>query len=430
MNIMPRRILLLFSGLLVLLVAAPAAHAQALQALAAEHRAWQRDFDAAYERDDEAASVRALAKIARWWPAGLGNYEDRDILIVISWGGETPAAPAARFDLLCALFDAEWQFTSSVEPASAWDRLVRMHVDRGDWASAGEVLQKLRSPGPVLRMRIDKRFDRLVRAYPERFDVKTVALEQLRDWQAAMRRQPRSAYTTYDTIVAHLQLGNYYEALRLADNTLARSRKAGSPEAAYDDVSEAYHYIYVGRSEALLGLGNWKAAETEMKSTMIENGDVDGRIDLAGLYSALDRADEAIATLAKLTQADAPLSPFGRMAVQSVLHEAALVKGDKTLARQALDKLRRNRNDAVWLLFQQLLRAGELDEAATLLVELLEQKSTRSRALAEMQEYLPVPLPPGDIIVERARERLLQRNEVRTAILKVGRLERFEIPRL
>jgi beta-barrel assembly-enhancing protease len=279
-------------------------------------------------------------------------------------------------------------------------------------------------------MRIDKRFDRLVRAHPERFDVKAVALEQLREWQAAMRRQPRSAYTTYDTIVAHLQLGDYYAALRLADSTLARSRKAGkSPEALYDDVAEAFHYIYDGRADALLGLGNWKAAETDLKSTMIEKGNADSRINLASLYSALDRADEAIATLGTLTRADAPLSPFGHMAVQSVLHEAALVKGDKALARQALDEMRRNRNDAVWLLFQQLLRAGQLDEAASLLIELLEQKSTRSQALAEMQEYLPVPLLPGNAIIESAREQLRQRNEVRTAILKVGRLERFDIPR-
>jgi tetratricopeptide (TPR) repeat protein len=282
-------------------------------------------------------------------------------------------------------------------------------------------------------MRVDKRFDRLVRANPERFDVDALAQEQVRDWQAATQRFPRRLYDAYDLMTAYQVKGDYAEALRLADDALARMAAAKSPDDLYDDVSTALNWVYDARARALRGLGNWEEAEIDLQNAMKEKErggrNVSNTINLASFQAEFNRPDEAIAVLGPLTEPNSPLSPMGRMVVTAIVHTAALSKGDPRRTKEALDYLREHEADAPWVLQDELVRAGRVDEAAAQLIRLLRRQESRSRALGYVQEYREVPMSPGEQQIARGRRQIVQRSDVRAAVLAVGHIERFSIPR-
>ena len=419
-------------ALLSLLACSAGARAQT-SADAAERSARTQDFIAAYNRRAEDVAMGALTEIARRWPKTLTQFDDRVVLNVTRGGGDTEAADRGRYDLLNALFDAHWRLRSEVEPAVAWGPLVRMLVDRRERARAGQVMQRLRSPQTALMMRVDKRFDPLIRANASRFDVEALAQEQVSDWQAATRRFSRRLYDAYDLMNAYLQKGDYAEALRLADDALARIATAKSPDDLYDDVPAVINWVYDARALALRGLGNWEEAQMDLENAMQEKErggrNVSNTINLASYYAEFGRADEAMATLGSLTEPNSPVSRGGRMIVTAIVHAAALAKGNLRQAKDALDYLREHEADHPWVLQDELARAGRVDEAATQLIRLLRNLESRSVALAYVQEYLEVPASPGVQQINRGRRQIVQRSDVRAAVLEVGRIERFSIPR-
>jgi beta-barrel assembly-enhancing protease len=401
-------------------------------ALSGSQRDWDARFRAAYARQSDSDAVDALTVIAQRWPQLLSHYADRSVLRVINALAQSPPEQERRLQLLRALYAARWKFDYGVEPSNLWGDLVRMLVDRGEFQEARHVVGRIRAPRAILELRVDKRFDVLRKNNPKAFDVRLAAEQELADWAGAAARFPRELDATAELIYAHLNSGKFEEALSLADATLARIQ-AGSARALYDDPENALNWIYDYRGRALRALGEWRECELNLKSALAEpewgRRNVSNAINLASFYVEFNRIDEAVDALGTLPDPHSPVSGYGRMQVMVVSQAIALARKDAVGARTALDYMREHWSDAPETYRDALLRADEIEDAAAFLIERLLDLQTRASALASVQSYPEAPRSPQGEVIAARWARLLTREDVRSAIAQVGRVERSSIPR-
>ncbi len=398
-----------------------------------EQRDWDARFVAAFQRGADSEAVDALTVIAQRWPATVARYRDRAILRVVNAIGDSPPEEERRLKLLSALYAAQWKFDYGVEPSQLWSSLVRLLVDRGRIDEARAVVTRIRAPRAVLELRVDKRFDVLRAADRRALDVNLAAEQELADWTRAASSFPRRLDATADMLYAHLNSGKFEEALALADATLARVAAAKSASALYDDPGDALNWIYDYRGHALRALGEWQECELNLQSALAEpehdQRNVSNAINLASFYMEFGRVDEAVAALGSLADPHSPVTGYGRMQVMDVRHAISLARKDVSGAREALDYLREHRRDAAEAFQTALLRENRTDEAAAFLIERLADKSTRTQALASVQSYPDTPQSPAGKVIGARWVQLLSREDVRSAVAAVGRIEHFSIPR-
>jgi hypothetical protein len=113
--------------------------------------------------------------------------------------------------------------------------------------------------------------------------------------------------------------------------------------------------------------------------------------------------------------------------VQAVRLCAALQLNDTEAANESLAYLKEHQADSPRTYQRALVDAGDRDGAARLIIERLNDPSLRSDALVEIQNYNDTGDLPENL---KSRERygeILRRNDVRAAIVKVGRIESFGV---
>jgi hypothetical protein len=74
-----------------------------------------------------------------------------------------------------------------------------------------------------------------------------------------------------------------------------------------------------------------------------------------------------------------------------------------------------------------LLEEGDLDGAAAVLIEQLRSPLERSDALASLQDMRVYPSLPAERVADERWRELKQRADVRAAINRVGRIERYPL---
>jgi len=206
-------------------------------------------------------------------------------------------------------------------------------------------------------------------------------------------------------------------------------RRAGATSSAYDDADIQLVWIRDQRAIALRGLGRWNESIEELldASRMPEqrSENVSQAINLALVYCAFNRPKEALAAIDGVIP---NVSPYGRMLVERVRFVAGLELNDRHMAADALGYLKQHRSDAIGALQGALLEANQADEGSRLLLSRLADPKLRNEALVQVQRYVRPPLPPRVQQWQARWEALLERPEVQTAIAKVGRTERYELP--
>lgn len=90
-------------------------------------------------------------------------------------------------------------------------------------------------------------------------------------------------------------------------------------------------------------------------------------------------------------------------------------------------KLRAHKAEEPDTLQDALLLRGKLDEAASLLIERLENPEWRTDALVDMQHYTDVALAPMEKTIHDNWNTVTARPDVQAALQKVGRVETFAI---
>jgi hypothetical protein len=177
-----------------------------------------------------------------------------------------------------------------------------------------------------------------------------------------------------------------------------------------------------------MGLGRWAEGVQELKiaSSHLEDGEpnVSHVINLALAYCDLQRPQEALDTIAKVSDRQ---SPYGRMQVEFVKLEAALQKNDHAALSVALEFMAKHRSDAPVTYQAALVVANRAEEVAEVFISRLQDPATRFDALVEAQEYLEPRIPP---FVQETRDRwrsILKRHDVHAAIAKVGNIQKYAI---
>ena len=395
---------------------------------------WSGRMYAALGMADLDDATLALTRLAQGWPDELSRVPADAVWRIAPREGDSEEQRAASFELRLALYRAEYKGAHEVSPGALWGRLAMELFERGRIAEARDLLPSLNSPRTLLTMRIDRRYDALVREAPALFDVKAAAAREISDYEEAVQRYPRNVDAVAQLCYAYLDAGSYRDVLRAAAAVLSRADDPNSFAAAYDEDETAFNWVLDTYARASAAMRNWDEAvrALEVAAQGLEHGrlNVSNVINLGGFYADLGKPDKALRVLAEISDEDSEtlMSPYGRMAWHAARLHATLAKGDAAAADAELAYLRTHQNDAVGAYQDGLLRAGRMEDAAVVLIARLRDPQRYQAALREIQIYQYPPAPPGVVQLRALQRALARRADVQQAVAQVGRIERVPLP--
>ena len=384
---------------------------------------WRYRFISAQISGARADAILALTTLARRWPEQLKSFNSRFVHRAVMAERADRASDDARFFLLEALYAAQWKLEYDIEPSAAWADFVRLLLDRGDLGRAASVSASITSPRILLALRVDKRFDAIVRAAPARFDIAAAMAREIGAFQSLAAAWPRQLDLKYELICAYLDAAQNERALAVADAVLSDA----SRETAYDDYADKINWILDSRAMALRRVGRWREALSylEQAAAHLENGrpNVSNAINLAGLHAQFGRSREALAALGTMAFETEGVSEYGGMQIHHVLLLAAIAGHDTTSMKDALEFMREHQSAASSTYQEALLDANEIEQAADLLIRRLKDPVLRGAALEEMQDYRSGALSPSERTFEARWRQLKARSDVQATLAEFGRIE-------
>lgn len=153
-------------------------------------------------------------------------------------------------------------------------------------------------------------------------------------------------------------------------------------------------------------------------------------LDLAERLNILGRAQDALDALEDFDPRRT--SPYGAMVWRADLVCAYAQLKQPAKAEASLEYMRAHVRDGPGVLQGALLCAGDADSLAKAIIASIEDPETRSSILADMQDYLDDP-PAQSAWQKDQREfqhQIWERPDVRAAVAKYGRVERYPIRQL
>lgn len=371
-------------------------------------------------------SVHALTVLVQRWPDRSIKFRPRPILNVINEAKKSGRDSALA--LLQALYDAHWKLEWDIEPSEAWRDLILRLVEKGRIAQAIDVSTHVTDVYVLISMRADRRFDAVTAANAAQFDIDAAAKRELRNFQAAAENAPQSLGLQIHVIEALLGLQRYEAALAACDSVFLSIRSTNYPAKLYTDYDENYNWLLDERSDLLQRVGRWDEAVAQLSaaSNVFENhmGNVSQLINLAQLYTDLDRPKEALEAIGRITEKP---SPFGAMQLERVRLEAASQLGDSVQVARSMQYLKEHRADAPDAYDDSLIDVNRLDLAAKSLIAQLRDEDQRATVLARIQTY-DSPLETPRVAEFYAHWRtVFAREDVRAAIQQVGRVEKYDL---
>ncbi|HEX4302130.1 MAG TPA: hypothetical protein VHZ78_05025 [Rhizomicrobium sp.] len=389
---------------------------------------WELRFDAAYMLGDYGDAAMVMTVILRQWPGKLVHYSDQSIDILGREVLKNPAWTDQAFALLSALYAVKWKPADPFSNADGlWLSLARLRLERGDIHGAKDVAENLHDPVSLLQMHADKRFDALVRADPEHYDVLRAYRAELTDLEAKAAAAPHKLGGINAVAERLLTLDRAPEAMALVSDALARV--AADPNA-FGDTKDKINWTHDIQSRALfaLGRGDEALAALTRGAALQEDGmvNVSQAINLADEYVAYDRPKDALAAVASLEFSHA--SPYGRMALQDARACAYFELGDTAQLAPVLDYMKAHAADGTQPYLNTMLYIGNLDAVAAQLIAELGDPAQRAQALYSLQDYLPQPHPTArERAVHAAWIAARSRPDVAAAIARAGRIQSYAV---
>jgi hypothetical protein len=368
-----------------------------------------------------AAAAKSLTLLARQWPDRLASF-DKLLIFRALWLAEH-VAPGDRVLVLQALYAAHWT-VEDIEPSVYWRDLALLLLEQGSLREAIDVSAHVTEPYVLIGMRADRRFDGVVAAHPDQFEVELAADRELKFFQSLSEAHPKSLALKARVMEALLHEQHYAAMLAASDYAVQEIRATNFPEKLYDDyVGEHGSYFYL-RSVALQREGRWDEAVAQLVEAGHE-GDINQLINLASLYCALDRPKDALAVISPL--GPTRTSAYGAMQVETIRLQSAVQLGDRAQLSRSMQYLSSHSADAPRAYLYALMVAKRLDQAARYLITELEDKELRQSILPDIQEYLPTPGPKTELEIEARWRSMIARKEVQAAIHRVGRVESYRL---
>jgi hypothetical protein len=369
-----------------------------------------------------ATAAKSLTLLAQHWPDRLAGIE-KEIILRALWLAKDQA-PKYRFLALQALYAAHWKIEWDIEPSVYWSQLALLLLETGSVRQALDVSTHVTAPYVLIGMRADRRFDSIVAAHPEHFDIEAAADRELKFFQSSSDEHPKSLALKTRVMEALLQERHYAAMLAASDYAVQEIKATNFPDKLYDDFVEEHGAYFELRSTALQREGRREEAVIQLTDAGRE-GDINRLINLASLYCALNRPQEALAVIDPI--GPTRTSAYGAMQVEVVRLQSAVELGDSGLVSHSMQYLRSHRRDAPRAYLFGLILTQQLDQAAQYLIAELKDPELRQGILADIQEYPPTPGTETELAIEALWRSVVARGDVQTVIHKVARVESYRL---
>lgn len=381
-------------------------------------------FGLRYERPD--ASLDALQVLSRIAPERVREIELEMVGELLRAARKLDSQGGRSLAAYAALARAKYV----PEPPNHDDFLRMGHgkwlLQRGRVEDARRVLDGIVDVDSVIEMRVDRRFDPLRddHAFEAQLDVAAAIRKDIVRSRAAMQADPRSLEAVYlhgSVLDGALRDA---EGLALVDKALARD--AADP-AAFADADQYRNWVVNLRGYFLYGLGRADEGRAALVKAagLEERGEVNvsNIINLGGFLIDEGRAAEAVALLPRIGTP----SPYGQGWIEAIRSCAGVQLKDEKLRTAGLEYLKAHEADNPGAYSRALLCSNDIDGAAALMIRRLEDGEKRVDALLALQVMPDAGRGklPFAMTLHARRAALRDRADVRAAVDKVGRIERF-----
>jgi tetratricopeptide (TPR) repeat protein len=373
------------------------------------------------------AAARAFTELAERWPELLANIEPREVYRLQSRLGE---GSQAKVDFLQTLFDAKWD-DSTGDASALWHLLALLRLERGEPQAARTAMRRIVHPDLVASMRSDRRFDAVVDRDAWAFNVEHAATRAVEAMREKTEARPNDLDVKVQLSYALLDAGDHEGLMRLVDAVLASSADPGREAAGGQaERTPAQHaWLLNNRAVALYRLGRTQEAIADMeRARRLPTGggpNVSQTLNLGEFHCTLGRAADT------KRMADAvdggQVSDYGRMFQARLRLCAAWLSQDARGMKRAFAAIRKGRARSEEIHLDALVMLGRLDEAAQALIALLDAPRERADILQTLQRYREVAPSPTLARLRAQRDALLARDDVKAAIDRVGRRERYDL---
>jgi hypothetical protein len=391
---------------------------------------WMMRLQAALYQRDLADALQSVATIAGRWPTTLSQLNSEMLAQLAFETRNRKDLVTPRVNMLRALYDAHWAPPGAATLAdSIWFDLSLALLEQGAANKARAVAEGVVGATTIADMSIDRRFDPITSAEPDRYDVVQAAAREIVILRAAAEAKPTSLEAVNALAIGLIQAGRPGEALAIVDAAIARSNSANGDKPAFAD-ADKLNWTYDTRSEAMILLGRGEEALAAMKAGAhhAEHGalNVSQALNLAELEAHLGHPRDALDAMSDVTPDR--VSDYGRADREGIL---VLVYGelhDRAKMKASLDYIRAHASEAPNWMIRSLLDADDMDGAAAAVIAMLDDAQLRIVALGALQDYvLPDTVPNYVKRVGRKVDALRNRPDVAAAINKVGRIERLPL---
>lgn len=386
---------------------------------------WPVMLYASFFSNDWPNAAQALTQIAKQTPKTLKDYDD-EIMRVVHELNTSPTNATTSFDLMAALFAANWKVDGVYEPSSVWRDYAIALLGRNNFVEAKRVVLRIRQPGLLISVRVDKRFDPIIKWSPEIVDIDKAVVFEIADLHKIIQNSPRSMQAVIQLTYALLKARRYSEVLLLTDEVIQKADRRTSNKPAYDDI-EKLIWVLNNRAIAFGGLGR-RDEELELlirAARRPEHGEpnVSQAINLGEFYCDLGRPKDALFAILDVENT----SPYGMTQVQTVHLCAGLQLGDKEAVASALSYLKEHSADSPRTYQAALIDVQDFDGAAAILISRLNDPALRADALAEIQNYVDPSDLSWPVQSRNHFQTVIDRSDVQKVISKVGRIESFNL---
>jgi L-fucose mutarotase/ribose pyranase (RbsD/FucU family) len=386
---------------------------------------WEVRCRIALLQSDRPQVKTSLLTLARKYPETLRQIDPTFVLratgVVLADKSEDMVA------LLIPMFDGQYRVYGAQEPSEMWGQLAQELLKRGDLQGGQRVAARITAPEILIRLSSELSKEKLLEANPYRADPRAALAKELETEQELWRQHPRSGYVLQDLLRDLNRAGRFQQAVDASDGALEKIR-AKDPAAPEFDDHNSLNWFYDFRSTAYQGLGKWddgvRALEEGSRQPEQTGPNVSQVLNLASLYCSLGRAQDIRATIQRMGKASA----YGDGVRLAAEHCAAMLDGDLKKAAKVLARLDFARSSAPTELMDALIQSNDLDAAASVLIETLENDRWRSSLLRRIQEYETGAAETQlDTLWQARRKQMYERADVAAAIRKYGYARSYDL---
>ncbi|MFQ5535335.1 MAG: hypothetical protein ACE5EM_11005 [Sphingomonadales bacterium] len=370
-------------------------------------------------------SFNDLTRLAWGFPEKAGKIRARFVWSVIKWLEEQDRKQDV-FQLLSALTDANY---SGGVPGSSGDyflvKYVELLIERGRLVQAVALVNRMKLAKPLLQMSIDRRYERLWRMpqFIAATDPAGLAARELAFYEEARQANPDHLNPVLVYLGGLRLSGQSEKAVAVAKEALADlERFKKDKEDEFWLINElAYALVEIGRVEE----GNSLMRDLAARS-LDENPDlVNQFINRGALLLDQGRFEEAMEA-AKQAESDY-VSPYGLGFVRGIeacaLHELGMRRKSMRIVEEMLETAA----DNYPAVMEVLLCLDQLDRAAEIMIQRLDDPKHRETALLALMQYAPSPNEqPLQRKLQSRLHAVRDRADVMAKIKQVGRL--IEVP--